>query len=431
MIKRFKDQYFGSAFARNIMVMFTGNGLSLILPFLLAPLITRLFSPEDFAGYELFAKLIALVGVLAALRYEYAIILPADDDEAEGIVLLSLRILILVTLLSGIFFIPFRFQIGAMLDNQDLPGLLWWLPPGIFLTGLLLIFGQYITRKGLFKLLASNKVIATTGNHFSKYLIGFRFPTSGGLVTGHLIGLLAPVLAILAVRPMRQLIVRLHSNTQNMRALAVKYKEFPLINSTHAFYDEAQKTLLLFMISAYYGEYVFGLFAFTFRYLRIPVQVFGSSLSQVVMPRFASDLNAGISIKPKIVRIMVMLALIGILPFAALMVFGEELFTVFFSSEWSEAGRYAAIMAPWLFFNFIVSPISLLPTVVARQRTFFAISVSFTIVTIAGVFIMARLDYEFYSLLIFMTLIGALMDAFLAYWFIHIASLGRKIVSQK
>ncbi len=427
MIKQIKDQYLGSAFAKNILVMFTGNGLSLILPFLLAPLITRLFSPQDFAGFELYAKLIALVSVLAALRYEYAIILPDDDKEAEGILVLSFRILILVTLTSAIVFIPFRNQLGVLLDNQDLPGLLWWLPPGILLTGFLGIMAQYITRVGLFKLLASNKVIATTGNHFSKYLIGLRFPTAAGLVIGHLIGLLAPVLAILAVRPLRQMIGRLRHNTQNIRAIASKYKEFPLVNSTHAFYDEGQKTVLLFMISAYYGEYVFGLFAFTFRYLRIPVQVFGSSLGQVVMPRLASDLNAGISIKPKITKIMALLAMVGILPFTTLMVFGQELFGVFFSSKWSEAGRYAAIMAPWLFFNFIVSPISLLPTVVERQRTFFAISVSFTVVTITGVFVLALLEFDFYTLLIFMTVIGALMDAFLAYWFLRIASLGRRV----
>jgi O-antigen/teichoic acid export membrane protein len=425
MIKQFRDQYFGSAFARNILVMFTGNGLSLILPFLLAPLITRLYSPQDFAGYELYARLIALVGVLSALRYEYAIILPKDDKDAESLVQLCFRILLVVTFLSALVFIPFRNELGVWLGNKDLPGLIWWVPPGIFLTGILAIMVQYGTRLSKFKLLATNKVIATTGNHFSKYLIGLRLPTAGGLVVGHLIGLIAPLIAMLTVKPLRQMFKKLVHSSDNMKAIALRYKEFPLINSSHAFYDEGQRAVLFFIISAYYGEYVFGLFAFTFRYLRIPMQVFGGSLGQVVMPRLASDLNAGISIKPKITRIMILLAAVGILPFGTLMVFGEDLFGFIFGSDWSEAGRYAAIMSPWLFFNFLVAPISHLPTVLSRQRNFFAISVLFTLVTIAGVFVLSQLDFSFYTLLKFMTAVGVLMDAYLAYWFLRIATLGR------
>jgi O-antigen/teichoic acid export membrane protein len=427
MIKQFRDQYFGSAFARNILVMFTGNGLSLILPFLLAPLITRLYSPRDFAGYELYARLIALVGVLSALRYEYAIILPREDKDAETIVRLCFRILLAVTFLSALIFIPFRNQIGVWLGNKDLPELIWWIPPGIFLTGILAIMVQYSTRLSQFKLLASNKVVATTGNHFSKYLLGLRLPNASGLVFGHLIGLVAPLLVMLTVRPLRQMFATLLHRTQHMKALAKKYKEFPLINSSHAFYDEGQKAVLFFIISAYYGEFIFGLFAFTFRYLRIPMQIFGGSLGQVVMPRLASDLNAGISIKPKITRIMILLAAIGILPFGALMVFGEAIFGFLFGSDWSEAGKYAAIMSPWLFFNFLVAPISLLPTVVSRQRDFFAISVMFTLVTIGGIFILSQLDFDFYTLLKFMTALGVLMDAYLAYWFLRIASQGRSV----
>ena len=70
-----------------------------------------------------------------------------------------------------------------------------------------------------------------------------------------------------------------------------------------------------------------------------------------------------------------------------LLIFGEDIFSFIFGVEWSQAGRYAAILAPWLFMNFIVSPLSMLPIVLERQKTFFIISLLSHICAISAIII--------------------------------------------
>ena len=58
---------------------------------------------------------------------------------------------------------------------------------------------------------------------------------------------------------------------------------------------------------------------------------------------------------------------IGILPTVILSMVGEELFMVVFGERWVDAGRYTQILAPWVFFTFIASPLSTIFLVYERQ----------------------------------------------------------------
>jgi O-antigen/teichoic acid export membrane protein len=404
--------------------MVSGNSVSLILPFALAPFITRIYSPEDFAGYELFAAIVAMIATLGSLRYEYGIILPKTEEEADGVVKLSFRILISATVLSALLLIPLRENIGDLSGSTSLESLIWWVPPAVFFTGGVVILNQYLMRLEQFKVMATNKILATASNHGSKYLFGLALPSSLGLVLGHLVGMVIPFLSLFTRTQIRQLVKRLVSKRYELKAIAKKYREFPLYNTPHAFYDEGHKTLLFFLISLAYGEALLGLFALTIRYLRIPVQVFGSSLSQVFMPRVVKDRTAGKDIRPLVRRLMIGSALVGIIPFGLIILFGEPVFGFVFGAEWAESGRYASILAPWLFLNFITSPVSMIPTIVSRQGAFFAMNVLFTIVAILLVFAIWKLGYSFTTAAYAYMAVNALLNLLLIFWFLHIASKG-------
>jgi len=420
MLKGLRNRYLESDFVRNLAVMLTGNGLSLIIPFILAPLLTRIYSPEDFGGFELFARFLLPLAAISALRYEFAIVLPKDEEEADGVMKLCLHILIWVTLFSAFVFIPFRDFWGDLTDNQTLPSLLWWMPAGVFFTGLLMILNQYMVRRRMYKDLAGNKVWATSSNHISKYLFGLKWASPTGLVAGHILGNVAPVISLFAKNKMfRQIQVAWQCKTP-LKLILRKYRNFPLYSAPHSFYEEAHRAALFVVISAYYGEVILGLFAITIRYLRIPVQVFGSSLSQVFIPGLAQDFNEGKNIRSKVMRIMRLNGLIGFVPFAILFFYGGPIFAFVFGSEWADAGVYAEIMAPWLFFNFITSPVSLLTTIVSKQKEFLIITVIGTLSALMLAIFFASQGRAFLDLIIGITALNALMYLFLIFWFLKV-----------
>ena len=64
----------------------------------------------------------------------------------------------------------------------------------------------------------------------------------------------------------------------------------------------------------------------------------------------------GQNLTPLIVKATGVLAVVGFLPFAVVIVFGPSMFGFVFGSEWVEAGIYARWVALMLFFLFINKP---------------------------------------------------------------------------
>ncbi|MBL4658377.1 MAG: hypothetical protein JKX73_10275 [Flavobacteriales bacterium] len=56
------------------------------------------------------------------------------------------------------------------------------------------------------------------------------------------------------------------------------------------------------------------------------------------------------------------------------MYFGDDLIQLVFNEKWADAGVFAQILAPWLFFNFLISPISQIPIIVNKQKEVFLFS---------------------------------------------------------
>jgi O-antigen/teichoic acid export membrane protein len=405
--------------------MFSGNGLALVIPFLIAPLISRLYTPEDFAGFELFVKIATLLGVVAAFRFELAIILPKSENEARQLTRLSLRLVVIVGLVAGSLAIPFRHSIARILDNSDLAELLWLLPLAVICFGFLHVFTQYALRLKKFGKISSTKISGAIVNHGYKYVAGLNAPIALSLVWGQIFGLIIPILDFLRIKSARQCFKEAFYMRLPSKALFRKYRDFPLVSASHGFFDEGQKALLLFLISAYYGETVIGLFAFGLRYLKIPLQVMGVSVSQVLNEKWARDLNENKPIQKGVIKTGFALFGIGIIPFSLLFFFGEELFSFVFGSDWRMAGLYSEYMSIWLFLNFVVSPMSFLPVLLEQQRTNFLIAIIGNTLTLIILFWMSINNMEFISLLIVLVICNVILSIFVWVWYIRIAGTKR------
>jgi len=126
-----------NAFARGVSVLVGGTAGAQVLTVLAAPLLTRLYSPEDFGLLAVYVSLLALIGIISSLRYELAIPLPEDEDEgvAANVAALSLILVGLTALLSGVLAWQLGPAIADLLGVPALAGYLWLLPVGALVSG--------------------------------------------------------------------------------------------------------------------------------------------------------------------------------------------------------------------------------------------------------------------------------------------------------
>lgn len=72
-------------FVKPVLVLIGGGAIAQAIPLALGPLLTRLYTPERFGHYTLFAAIAVNCSVVACWRYEYALPLVADEAKARDL----------------------------------------------------------------------------------------------------------------------------------------------------------------------------------------------------------------------------------------------------------------------------------------------------------------------------------------------------------
>jgi O-antigen/teichoic acid export membrane protein len=199
--------------------------------------------------------------------------------------------------------------------------------------------------------------------------IGFN-----GLLISRLLGLILSNVYMLLRLKNKNVSIHNGFNKPEMKRLAYEYKSFPRINMLHAASDELKNSGLSFLILYFFMDRVLGIYNQTYRLLRAPLGIIGSAFGHVFFQEVAELSYSQKAILPLIQKTIKKLFLIGIPIFTLIFLFSPWFFTLFLGEKWTDVGVYAQYMTPWLFVNFIFSPVSHVALVVGKQFQFWMIN---------------------------------------------------------
>lgn len=119
-----------------------GTALTNLIIVLTTPLLTRLYTPEEFGVYSVFLSLLFTGTILVSLRYETAIPLPEDEDQAFHLLVLSIILAFIISALLCIlfFFIP----ISQLLNVPELETYMWMLSLSLLGIGIFQAFNSCV-----------------------------------------------------------------------------------------------------------------------------------------------------------------------------------------------------------------------------------------------------------------------------------------------
>jgi len=330
---------------RATLTLMAGGALAQALPLLLGPLLTRLYTPTQFGLYHLFAAVAANVAVVACARYEHALPLARDDAEAHALVALCRWILLAVMAFSAIGAVGWALSIGA----------LWplWLPAAVGAFGWLSLATLVAVRAQRFGALATSRVLQHGGGAALQAAAGAAGAGLGGLVV-------APIAAALAaaawLRP--RLGQGWKVSRSAMKAVAQRHRDFPVLNTPHAFLGALQDTLAVALIAAWQGPAAAGFWGLALRYLKAPATLVGGAVSQALYPALAAGGAATEEGRSAVRRVMRTLALLALPLVLALWLFAPAAFAGAFGEAWREAGELARALALYIGVHFVASPLS-------------------------------------------------------------------------
>lgn len=370
-----------SDFIRNIMKLVSGSMIAQMIGILLFPIISRIYSPDDFGVFQLFLSIASIIAIVSCLTYHLAIMLPKKNEDSANIVSLCFILLAISSVASGLVFIPLSDDIAGFLNTPDLADYLVLLPVVIFLSGLFNVLNYWTSRRIRFGVVAGSRIANSLGSRLSQVGIGSYSPSPMGLITGYLTGfLLANFLMMVHFKSDIQYFRKV--SVHRMKELAIRYKRFPKFSMGSLFVNTFSFQLPPFMLAFYFTSAIVGHYSFANQILALPVTLIGGATSQVFFQKASEVKNENGNFKELVGEVHRKLILIGVFPLIVFMIVGEDLFTFFLGAEWYSAGIYAKILAPWLFIRFMYSPISSVFDILEKQN----IELIFNILIICSIF---------------------------------------------
>lgn len=330
------------------------------------PLITRLYTPNSFGLYAVFASSVGIFSTVIALHYELAIPLPKSDAIGRKVATTALLASTVLSCSVGILLWMFDDQFFEMVQAPQLSQYGWVFPCVLALNGLALVSRTWVVRKKAFASLALSNVLQGVGQPVPQVIAGAFGGGVFGLMLGQITGPLAAILVTARWLPKRLLHARGRRALMQLRVISKRYKKFALITTWSSLINSFSIHLPVLVLSFYFGPTVAAFFALGYRVMQLPVRFIGQAVSQVFFSMAAEAHRQGalIGVTDRIFRAMFSFA------FPTFMIGGyiaPELAEVGFGIDWVETGEYAQLLMPWMLFSFISTTLSVLVSVLHKQ----------------------------------------------------------------
>ena len=343
-------------FLRHVAILFGAAATSQLVGILATPILSRIFAPEAFGLLALFLSYGTIVGTISCLRYDYAVMLPADDDEAASLLALSVLVATTVALLCAMGQWAFGDTLLRATGAAGLAPYFGLVPAFIWLTGISQAFRQWFARKERFGDLAAFQLLRGTTTPLAAIAAGLAAHTGpAGLLFGRFVGLILQTAALgraLVQNFPRPLTAALRPAP--LWRAARRHWRFPLLDTTSVFVFNVGKEAPVFLFTLYLGETVTGYYGLTILVLQAPASMVLAAVGQVLFQVASARHAAGEAIGGLLAETLRQTLTLATLPVVVLGACGPTLFAFAFGSRWREAGLYAAILSPWLL-SFVLS----------------------------------------------------------------------------
>lgn len=355
-------------FGWNVLTLMTGTTIAQAIPIAISPILTRLYTPDEFGLLALFLSIASLFAVLATGRYDLPIMLPEKDEDAASLLVATFILISIITPLLFFLISIFNKDISLYLKNNEISKWLYLIPLSVLFTASYSVLTCWSNRQKKFKRLSVNRIVCSSTISSINLTMGFARYGVSGLIAGNLAGQ-GTAVSILGWRVFKEDKKIFSSiSLKRIKQQAKRYVRFPLISLPADFMNVAAQQAPILMLSLLFNPLIVGLFSLTQRVLALPLTFISQSILGVFQERASRDYNIFGNCKDIYLKTFKSLLYVSIVPFILFFFTAPWLFSFIFGRSWYNAGVYAQILSPLFFFRFISSPLSYVLYITEKQN---------------------------------------------------------------
>ena len=371
LVDRFRKRFPPNGFARHVLTLMTGTTIAQVITVGSSPILTRIYTPDDFGRYALLLSIVSIFATVAAGRYELAVMLPEQDEDSMNIVALSIAIAACTSLTLLPFVLYYNVQIAQLIGAAEISNWLNLIPLQVILTSAYQSLNYWSNRKKQYKRLAMSRILQSASMLLFSIGLGLTNLGLAGLIIAYVLAQ-SMATGLLALQILHEEIqfVNLISIT-NIKKQAVKYINFPRDLTVSHFIGIVHQQIPTFLISRLFGANSLGFFAIANRFINLPSTLIAEAIGEVFRREATEHYNRDGRFDSILKATVSKTFLIALPIYLILFLFSPQIFSLVFGKQWQEAGEYASIMAVASFFSFFITPMDKWAVIVGATRYIF------------------------------------------------------------
>lgn len=366
-----------SGYLKNVSRLSIGTIAGQAIAVFLLPIVTRLY---DSADYGIAATLNAMVMIASStimLRMDSSIVLADSDDQAAQIIRFCGQLIVAFAVTVAISALVFY---GLAIDLGFFPKggpLYFWLPLWVVLGAGNTLLAAWANRHAAYRVLSFSRALPPLMAFIVMLsMYAWQGSTITGIVLGHISAALMLYITIyFGLRregmPIRQSAV----SWNGIVRLIKRFKQFPTYGLLMTFLDQFTASLPLLIFTSSFSPHEAACFALATNVLRLPSTVIGQGVAQVFYEMSAKLSEDAALLRSFVINNIRFLSFFSLPLLVIIMAAGPFLFDWVFGSTWRDAGEYARYLVLAIAVNLVASPISMISSVIHKQRAHFIISV--------------------------------------------------------
>ncbi len=255
----------------------------------------------------------------------------------------------------------------AFFFNYDLK---WYIVTAllVLLNGLDFSFTAWFNRNKEYKLIIAGRILRILSLNASIILLGLLKSDSFYIMLSNVIGLLIlnGFLFVIFIKKYYKLLYifsfRVIFNTLRNNL------DFPRYSSPAGIVNILSAQSPIIILRLLFGEAIAGIYALVNRVMGAPSQLIAGATGEVYRQKASDEYNKKGNCQELFLRTFKGLFFIATIPFIIIIIFGPDLFSFLFGSEWVDSGYFARYLAIFFLLRFCVSPLSFTLIIANRQN---------------------------------------------------------------
>jgi len=394
------------SFIQNVVIVSSGKLAVMLVSFLFVPILSRIYTPIAYGNFALYNSICTISVIVGLLGYPNAYVLIKNRVQFNGLILFQFITILLISIFSVITIILFS-QYSSMISNLKL---LFFVPAGILINGLIMIFSNWMVRNKDFRVSA---MMESTGEIFIRIvnlLIGvFLSAYQYGLVIGNMAGraVMAAINAFRYFKKERSILSNV--NVQVVKQVLREWKHYPHYFLPNQVIQQFGSQIPVYFLALSFSNEELGYFSMSLTLFAIPVQLYSNALAPTYLHKANELYKENLSMLRKFTADLLTYGQILIfVPVILLIGFADKIIPLFLGEKWEPTALIVSIMALYLFLEILISPISSIFQVLHKEKQMTLINLfSFAVLSV-GLAIFGNIGFSFYMTIVLLTAIRAI-----------------------